>query len=79
MDRVIAMKEIIEAGYIDRLLISQDICIKTDLITYGEFGYAHILRDVVPMMKKRGITQAEINTIMIDNPANLLDTEDKYL
>lgn len=78
-DRVIAIKSLIDEGYLDRILISQDVCLKTDLISYGGFGYAHILRDVVPMMKNKGITLEQLTKIMIENPANLLDIQAKYL
>ena len=77
-DRVMALKELIDSGYINNILISQDVCLKTDLIKYGGFGYAHILNDIVPIMLKKGITKKEIRTIMVENPKTLLDVDEKY-
>jgi len=79
IDRVIAIKKLIDDGYINKILISQDICLKTDLLNYGGAGYSHILNNIVQIMLKKGINQEEINTIMIDNPAELLNIESKYL
>ena len=46
-DRIIAIKELIDCGYINKILISQDNCFKTDLINF-EAGYAHILNNIIP-------------------------------
>jgi len=75
MDRIEAIAELISDGYEERILISQDVCLKTDLVAYGGWGYAHILNNVVPMMVKRGISGGSIHTIMVSNPANLFDVD----
>jgi phosphotriesterase-related protein len=75
MERVEALAELVKSGYEKRLLISQDVCFKTDLVAYGGWGFAHILNHVVPMMVRRGISRESIHTIMVTNPANLLDVE----
>lgn len=77
-DRICALKKLIDDGCIKKILISQDVCIKTDLINYGGNGYAHILENIVPIMLKKGISQYDINNILIDNPARLLDTDSRF-
>lgn len=77
-DRINAIRELIGLGYLKKILISQDICLKTDLISYGGFGYGHILNNLVPIMKKKGIDQDAINTIMVKNPQEILDIDEKY-
>ena len=42
------------------------------LCTYGGTGYGHVLRNVVPMMERKGMSAAEIDAILIDNPARIL-------
>jgi phosphotriesterase-related protein len=79
MDRVEALAELVTGGYEKRLLISQDVCFKTDLVAYGGWGYAHILNNIVPMMVKRGISRESIATIMVSNPGDLLDVDGTYL
>ncbi|CAH1255310.1 PTER [Branchiostoma lanceolatum] len=39
---------------------------------YGGHGYSHILLHVVPMMLRKGISQDDINKILIDNPRRWL-------
>ena len=64
--------ELIEAGYLDRILMAQDTCLKTKLVRYGGQGYAHILRNILPQMRVRGITDEQIKALMVENPARLL-------
>lgn len=58
--------------YGDQLLVSQDVCAKTHLTKYGGFGYDYILRAIVPWMRKRGVSDDRIDTLLIDNPAKAL-------
>ena len=73
--RINEILDLVEAGYIDQILISQDIWNKTQRRKYGGWGYAHILDNVVPVMKSKGMTDAEIRTIMVANPAKLFTCE----
>ncbi len=70
--RVDYLRTLIAARHGDRLLVAQDICRKTALRTYGGEGYAHILEDVVPVMRRKGMSAAEIDAILIENPARVL-------
>jgi phosphotriesterase-related protein len=74
-ERVEAMATLVREGYQKRLLISQDVCFKTELVAYGGWGYAHILNNIVPMMVRRGISRESIATIMVSNPADVLDVD----
>jgi phosphotriesterase-related protein len=66
--RIRQIMQLIEEGYLNQILISQDICAKIRLARYGGTGYAHILHNIVPIMKQKGMTEAQIKTIMVDNP-----------
>lgn len=70
--RVNEIIELIEKGYLNQILISHDICKKHYRRTYGGWGYDHILRNVLPLMKGKGMTSEQINTILIENPKKLL-------
>ena len=71
-ERIEQIKELIDEGYLGQILISQDTCLKSKLVRYGGQGYAHILRNIVPQMLARGIDEAQIQTIMAENPHRLL-------
>ncbi len=55
-----------------RILISNDICLKSMLTEYGGNGYGHILNTIVPMLRENGFTDAEINGFIKDNPQRFL-------
>ena len=70
--RIDYVKGLMERGFSDKLLISQDICFKTRLSRYGGEGYVHILNNVRPMMLRKGLTEADITTLTVENPSKML-------
>jgi phosphotriesterase-related protein len=70
--RLKLIRALIDHGHLDRVVISHDICYRTRLASFGGHGYGHIFRNVVPMMKKRGYSAAEIDAILVSNPRRLL-------
>lgn len=70
--RINLIMGLIEAGYAERIVIAHDICQKTNLIHYGGHGYAHILENVVPVMLRKGMTEADVDKILVHNPAEIL-------
>lgn len=70
--RIKEIKELIELGFIKQLLLSQDVCLKTDLTMWGGPGYAHILENVVPLMRVYGMPEEQIQILTVENPKELL-------
>ncbi len=70
--RILDLKWLVEAGFGDQLVVAQDICFKTMTATYGGWGFAHILRRVVPGMRQLGLTDDAIDGILVRTPARLL-------
>jgi len=70
--RVKEIIDLIEKGYIDQVLLSHDIGMKVMLTRFGGGGYAHLLREVVPLMHIYGLSDEHIATMMVDNPRRLL-------
>jgi phosphotriesterase-related protein len=60
-------------GYINQIQISQDFCFKSLLAAYGGYGYAHILNNCLPYMRAKGLTEEDINTLMVENPRRFLE------
>lgn len=71
-ERVELLLRLLDAGLGERLLISQDACCKIHLVHYGGFGYGHILRTIVPRLKKKGVDDATIEQLLVTNPARML-------
>lgn len=72
LERVRLMKTLIDEGYADKILVCNDICLKTMWKTYGGPGYAHILRTVKQMALDHGIDESVYNSILTDNVKNFL-------
>jgi phosphotriesterase-related protein len=70
--RLRAIRALIDHGHLAQVVISHDICYRSRLVRFGGHGYAHIFANVVPLMRRRGFTQAEIQAILVDNPRRLL-------
>jgi phosphotriesterase-related protein len=70
--RIGYLRGLMDAGFGDRLLVSQDICMKVHLTRYGGESYAHILENVIPMMDRSGFGKEEIRRICVENPARAL-------
>jgi phosphotriesterase-related protein len=63
---------LIEHGHLERIVISHDICYRTRLTKFGGHGYGHIFENVLPMMRRRGFSEDEIDTILVRTPRRLL-------
>jgi phosphotriesterase-related protein len=63
-----AICSLVEDGYADRILLSQDVFLKMMLTRYGGFGYGYILKHFVPRLKRHGLNQVTIDRLLIDNP-----------
>ncbi|XP_053507870.1 phosphotriesterase-related protein isoform X1 [Ictalurus furcatus] len=70
--RVQILAFLIKEGYEDRIVIAHDIHTKNRLTKYGGHGYSHILNNIVPKMLSRGISQKQVDKILIDNPKQWL-------
>jgi phosphotriesterase-related protein len=69
-----AIRALIDAGYADRVLLSQDVFLKMMLTRYGGFGYGYVLEHFVPRLKRHGVTDAQIETMLIANPARVFSS-----
>ncbi len=72
LERTHLLKALIDEGYGDRLLVCNDICLKTMWKKFGGTGYAHILRTVKQMALGCGIDESVYNSILTDNVKNFL-------
>ena len=70
--RITAIRALMDAGHLDRVVISHDIAQRTRQVEGGGHGYGHIFRNILPMMRRRGFSEDEIEALMVRNPARLL-------
>jgi phosphotriesterase-related protein len=72
-DNATAIHNLIKAGFVDRILISQDVFLKMMLTAYGGFGYGYILRHFVPRLRRHGVTKDQITKLLESNPRRVFD------
>jgi phosphotriesterase-related protein len=70
--RLRAIRGLIERGHVAQILVSHDICYRSRLTRWGGHGYGHIFANVVPLMRRRGFSETDIDAILVDNPRRLL-------
>ncbi len=63
-----AIRGLVDAGYADSILLSQDVFLKMMLTKYGGFGYGYILKHFLPRLRRHGLDQTVLNHLMIANP-----------
>jgi phosphotriesterase-related protein len=61
---------LVAAGHLDRLLISSDLCFRSQLRSHGGRGYDHLLRTFLPRLRERGLTDEQVRRLTVDNPAS---------
>jgi phosphotriesterase-related protein len=67
-----ALAALVRDGYLDRLLLSQDVFLKMMLTAHGGNGYAHLQRHFLPRLLRHGLTEGDLATLMVANPAAAL-------
>ena len=63
-----ALARLIADGYLNSILVSQDVFLKMMLTRHGGFGYAYILKHFVPRLRRHGVDPRDIQRLLVDNP-----------
>jgi phosphotriesterase-related protein len=78
-ERVDAVGRLCARGYAERLVLSHDAMCFVDWFprsmvdTAKDWRWTHIPEDVLPIMRERGIREADITTMMVENPRRILE------
>jgi len=67
-----AITALIEAGFLDRILLSQDICLVSQFAAMGGSGYDYVLTKFLPELERAGVARADLDRIVTSNPAAAL-------
>jgi phosphotriesterase-related protein len=84
-DRVGIVAEMARRGYADRMVLSQDAACFIDWIDpqvqtmfLPNWHYLHIEQDVLPALRERGVTDEQIDQMLVANPRRYFETVDAY-
>ena len=64
--------KLVQDGHEDKILLSQDVCFKSNLKHYGGFGYSFVLEKFIPHLHSLGISNSSTDKMLIDNPKKVL-------
>ncbi|MHC4607906.1 MAG: phosphotriesterase family protein, partial [Planctomycetota bacterium] len=83
--RVSTVAELCRRGFAERMVLSHDACCRMDLIPEEVFrpvtprwNFRHIPDDVVPALRKEGVSEAEIRTLTVENPRRYFEQQGAY-
>jgi phosphotriesterase-related protein len=79
-DRVNTVAALCERGHADQMVLSHDASCFIDWLPREQlpvimpnWHYLHITRDVVPALKERGVSDEQIDTMLVDNPRQIFE------
>jgi phosphotriesterase-related protein len=64
--------ELLSRGFVEQILLSQDVCHDSQLRRYGGNGYTYLAESFLPRLRDAGVSEDEIRTITVGNPRRLL-------
>ena len=64
--------ELLERGFGDQVLLSQDVCHNAQLKANGGFGYVYLQQHLLPRLRTAAVGEGEIQRMTIDNPRRML-------
>lgn len=73
-ENAVAIKSLIEDGFIRQVLLSQDVFLKTMLTRFGGHGYGYILKHFVHRLRRHGISGEQLEQLLIGNPQRVFST-----
>jgi phosphotriesterase-related protein len=84
-DRVNTVAALCERGHADQMVLSHDAACYNDWlpeeqlpIVTPNWNYLHITRDVVPALKQRGVSDEQIDQMLIHNPRKVFERQGAY-
>jgi phosphotriesterase-related protein len=68
----ISLPGLIDGGFGHQIVLAHDIAFKSRLTKFGGDGYDYLVRNCVPYMKQIGVTEDQINAMLVETPKRLL-------
>ena len=83
--RVDLVAKLCAKGYASRITLSHDAACYLDMMTDGlmderapQWNFTHIPKTIVPMLKERGVSDAEIHQMTVQNPRDIFEKTGAY-
>jgi len=83
--RVDTVAKLCKRGFADRMVLSHDAACYLDWIpgevpppTMKQWNYLHISKDVLPMLRDKGVTDEQIHQMLVTNPRRYFERQGAY-
>ena len=84
--RVQVIAELCKGDHAQRMVVSHDACSHIDFFAdqgmieqfAPNWNFCHISEDVLPALRKEGVTDQQIDQMMIANPASIFTKKNSY-
>ncbi|MEN4401808.1 phosphotriesterase family protein [Mycolicibacterium senegalense] len=74
LERIDHLMPLLGEGHAEQLVLACDVWTKANLKSYGGFGYDHLHRRILPLLRDQyGVADEIITQMMVENPRRLLD------
>jgi phosphotriesterase-related protein len=83
-DRVQVVADLVERGYADRMVLSHDAACHIDWMPTAvralqpNWHYTHISDDVLPALRARGVTDQQIDQMLVATPRQIFEAVEPY-
>jgi phosphotriesterase-related protein len=84
-ERVNTVAKLCERGHASRMVLSHDASCFIDWLPEDavphilpNWHYLHIHNDVIPALRNKGVTDEQIQTMMVENPRAIFDKQGGY-
>lgn len=67
-----AIKRLVDDGFGERLLMSQDVFLKSQFRRYGGLGFTHVFTTLRTQYERLCVTEEDLETIFVTNPRRVL-------
>lgn len=75
IDRLSMIRRLTDLGYGGQIVLGDDIFSNIQLTEYGGYGYAHIPRHIIPLMKSKGFDDDDIDGYLVKNPERIFNID----
>jgi phosphotriesterase-related protein len=85
-DRVDTVAKLCQQGYAERMVLSHDVACFThnldradkERLSPNAVGYTHLLDDVIPALRARGVSEHDLQLMLVDNPREIFANTEAY-
>lgn len=76
--RIERVAALIARGHVEKIILGSDTCRRTHYHLLGGRGYDYLLTEFVPRLREAGVSQSDLDRLLIHNPRRLLTLKSPY-